>query len=72
MNEKALFASKLGIGIRMSQRNVQKCMEECGVGERTIINHISPYKLRHSFAIHMLESSNNYVMYKNLFKFKLN
>lgn len=55
-DEKALFVSKLGV--RISHRNVQKRMAEWGQ-KQAVSSHISPHKLRHSFATHMLESSNN-------------
>ncbi|MCA2015422.1 tyrosine recombinase XerC [Vibrio tritonius] len=55
-DEPALFVSKLGA--RISHRNVQKRMSEWGQ-KQAVASHISPHKLRHSFATHMLESSNN-------------
>ncbi len=54
--EPALFVSKLGG--RISHRNVQKRMAEWGQ-KQAVNSHISPHKLRHSFATHVLESSNN-------------
>lgn len=54
--EMALFVSKRGT--RISHRNVQKRMEEWGI-KQGVSSHISPHKLRHSFATHMLESSGN-------------
>ena len=54
--EKALFVSKLGT--RISHRSVQKRMQEWGK-KQSVASHISPHKLRHSFATHMLESSQN-------------
>ncbi|MFW9738783.1 tyrosine recombinase XerC [Vibrio parahaemolyticus] len=54
--EPALFVSKLGA--RISHRSVQKRMAEWGQ-KQSVASHISPHKLRHSFATHMLESSNN-------------
>lgn len=54
--EPALFISKLGR--RISHRNVQKRMEEWGL-KQGVASHISPHKLRHSFATHVLESSGN-------------
>lgn len=54
--EPALFVSKLGT--RISHRSVQKRMAEWGQ-KQAVASHISPHKLRHSFATHMLESSNN-------------
>ncbi|MEZ8826701.1 tyrosine recombinase XerC [Vibrio amylolyticus] len=55
-DEKALFVSKQGV--RISHRNVQKRMAEWGQ-KQGVASHISPHKLRHSFATHVLESSNN-------------
>lgn len=55
-DEVALFVSKLGT--RISHRSVQKRMEEWGK-KQAVASHISPHKLRHSFATHMLESSQN-------------
>ncbi|MGL4193111.1 MAG: tyrosine recombinase XerC [Vibrio sp.] len=55
-DEAALFVSKLGT--RISHRSVQKRMAEWGQ-KQAVASHISPHKLRHSFATHMLESSNN-------------
>ena len=55
-SEPALFVSRLGS--RISHRNVQKRMAEWGQKQGTA-SHVSPHKLRHSFATHMLESSNN-------------
>ncbi|MGF1743239.1 tyrosine recombinase XerC [Vibrio profundum] len=55
-DEKGLFVSKLGV--RISHRSVQKRMAEWGQ-KQAVASHISPHKLRHSFATHMLESSNN-------------
>lgn len=54
--EAALFVSKLGS--RISHRSVQKRMAQWGQ-KQAISSHITPHKLRHSFATHMLESSNN-------------
>ena len=54
--ETALFISKQGR--RISHRNVQKRMAEWGL-KQNVASHISPHKLRHSFATHILESSNN-------------
>ncbi|MDF4534085.1 tyrosine-type recombinase/integrase, partial [Vibrio parahaemolyticus] len=54
--ETALFVSKLGT--RISHRSVQKRMAEWGQ-KQADASHISPHKLGHSFATHMLESSNN-------------
>ncbi|UPR58048.1 tyrosine recombinase XerC [Vibrio sp. ED004] len=54
--ESALFVSKLGT--RISHRSVQKRMEEWGK-KQAVASHISPHKLRHSFATHVLESSQN-------------
>jgi integrase/recombinase XerC len=55
-DEPALFVSKRGI--RISHRNVQKRMAEWGV-KQSVSSHISPHKLRHSFATHILESSHD-------------
>jgi len=55
-DEPALFVSKQGV--RISHRNVQKRMAEWGQ-KQAVASHISPHKLRHSFATHVLESSNN-------------
>ncbi len=55
-DEKGLFVSKQGN--RISHRNVQKRMAEWGQ-KQAVPSHISPHKLRHSFATHVLESSNN-------------
>lgn len=55
-DESGLFVSKLGC--RISHRNVQKRMAEWGI-KQGVSSHISPHKLRHSFATHMLESSQN-------------
>lgn len=54
--EPALFVSKQGG--RISHRNVQKRLAEWGQ-KQAVPSHISPHKLRHSFATHVLESSNN-------------
>ncbi|MDN3680165.1 tyrosine recombinase XerC [Vibrio tapetis subsp. quintayensis] len=55
-DENGLFVSKLGQ--RISHRNVQKRMAEWGQ-KQGVSSHVSPHKLRHSFATHMLESSGN-------------
>lgn len=54
--ETALFISKRGN--RISHRNVQKRMSEWGI-KQGVSSHITPHKLRHSFATHILESSGN-------------
>ncbi|SHF45691.1 tyrosine recombinase XerC [Vibrio gazogenes] len=55
-DEPALFVSNRGG--RISHRNVQKRMSEWGM-KQSVASHISPHKLRHSFATHILESSHN-------------
>ncbi len=52
----ALFLSKLGR--RISRSSVQKRLRDWGV-KQGVTSHISPHKLRHSFATHLLESSQN-------------
>jgi integrase/recombinase XerC len=52
----ALFLSKLGRQI--STRQVQLRMKEWGI-KQGVNSHITPHKLRHSFATHVLESSQN-------------
>ncbi|OBT10204.1 tyrosine recombinase XerC [Vibrio sp. UCD-FRSSP16_10] len=56
LEENALFISKRGS--RISHRNVQKRMSEWGI-KQGVSSHITPHKLRHSFATHILESSGN-------------
>ena len=56
IEEVALFVSRRGH--RISNRNVQKRMEEWGI-KQSVSSHINPHKLRHSFATHVLESSGN-------------
>ncbi|WP_261816377.1 tyrosine recombinase XerC [Vibrio gallicus] len=55
-HDPALFISKLGK--RISHRNVQKRMAEWGI-KQGVSSHVTPHKLRHSFATHILESSGN-------------
>lgn len=52
----ALFLSKQGN--RISVRNIQKRLAEWGQ-KQGVSSHITPHKLRHSFATHILESSGN-------------
>lgn len=52
----ALFLSKQGN--RISIRNIQKRLAEWGQ-KQGVSSHITPHKLRHSFATHILESSGN-------------
>lgn len=52
----ALFISQQGK--RISVRNVQVRLKKMAI-EKGIINDVSPHMLRHSFASHMLESSQN-------------
>ena len=52
--ETALFLSQRGG--RLGNRQVAKRLEQLGI-KQGIETHISPHKLRHSFATHVLESS---------------
>jgi integrase/recombinase XerC len=54
--QSALFLSKLGRQI--STRQVQVRLKEWGL-KQGVTSHITPHKLRHSFATHVLESSQN-------------
>lgn len=54
--DEALFISKRGT--RISHRNVQKRLSEWGI-KQGVSSHVTPHKLRHSFATHILESSGN-------------
>ena len=56
VDENAVFVSRLGK--RISARNIQKRMAEWGI-KQAVPSHVSPHKLRHSFATHLLESSHN-------------
>ncbi|WP_034681376.1 tyrosine recombinase XerC [Caldalkalibacillus mannanilyticus] len=51
-NEKALFLNKLGN--RLSDRSVRRILNQL-IEQSTLTLRISPHKLRHSFATHMLE-----------------
>ncbi|MDX1451293.1 MAG: tyrosine recombinase XerC [Oleiphilaceae bacterium] len=53
-DQRALFLSQRGR--RISQRNVQARLKQLAL-QRGLISDISPHTLRHSFASHMLESS---------------
>ena len=55
-NEKAVFISFRGR--RLSARAVQQRMQRLG-SERGLDKHVHPHMLRHSFASHLLESSND-------------
>ena len=52
--ESALFISRNGT--RISQRAVQSRLQRCAI-KSGLPEHLHPHKLRHSFASHMLESS---------------
>lgn len=54
--EQALFISQLGK--RISVRNVQVRLKKMAM-EKGILSEVSPHTLRHSFASHMLENSQN-------------
>ena len=55
-NESALFVSKLGK--RLSNSSIQKRMKQMAVKQGLGVN-VYPHMLRHSFASHILESSND-------------
>lgn len=55
-DESALFISQLGR--RISVRNVQARLKKMAL-EKGILSEVSPHTLRHTFASHMLESSQN-------------
>ncbi len=55
-NEQAVFVSHRGR--RLSPRAVQQRMKRLG-SERGLDKHVHPHMLRHSFASHLLESSND-------------
>ena len=55
-NESALFVSKTGK--RLSNSSIQKRMKQMAITQGLNVN-VYPHMLRHSFASHILESSND-------------
>lgn len=55
-SEQALFIARHGG--RLSARSVQKRLVQWGITQG-LSTHVSPHKLRHSYATHLLESSDN-------------